>query len=133
MSQLRHYETTYILHPDIDDAVKNTVAERVENIIKSFDGEIVRVEEWGRRKLAYRVKKQTRGVYVYVRYTATADSVAELERILRLLDSVLKFLTIKVDVQFEEEQRVARERLAQRIASGRDDDDEDDDDDDDDL
>lgn len=131
MSQSRHYETTYILHPEADEAAAQAIAERVEGIIKSFNGEIIRVEDWGRRKLAYRVKKETRGTYIYVRYSADAECVAELERVLRFLDKVLKFLTLKVDLQFEEELRLAKERLSQRVNVGRRDDDDDDDDDDD--
>lgn len=132
MSQLRHYETTYILHPEADEATAKAVAERVESVIKSFNGEIIRVEEWGRRKLAYRVKKQTRGVYIYVRYIADAEAIAELERVLRLLDNVLKFLTLKVDTEFEQELKEAKERHALRVSTRSQDDDDDDDDDEDD-
>lgn len=129
MSQSRHYETTYILHPETDEATAQTVAERVEGIIKSFNGEIIRVEEWGRRKLAYRVRKQTRGIYINVRYTADGGCIAELERILRLIDAVLKFLTLKVDVAFEQELKEAKERQALRVSTRTQDDDDDDDDD----
>lgn len=138
MSQTRHYETTYILHPDVEEARAKEIAERVEGIISDFNGEIIRVEEWGRRKLAYRVKQNTRGIYIYVRYQADPEAIAELERVLRLLDGVIKFLTLKVDLSFEQELKDAQEREEQRATSrasvsvDRDDDDDDDDDDEDD-
>lgn len=117
MSQARHYETTYILHPDVEEASAKAIAERIEGVISSFNGEIVRVEEWGRRKLAYRVKQNTRGIYVYVRYSADPEAIAELERVLRLIDEVIKFLTLKVDLSFEQELKEAQEREAQRASS----------------
>lgn len=136
MSQSRHYETTYILHPDVDEARAKAIAERIEGIISDFNGEIIRVEEWGRRKLAYRVKQNTRGIYIYVRYTADPEAIAELERVMRLIDEVIKFLTLKVDLTFEQELKEAKEREAVRASSrasaGSDDDDDDDDDDDED-
>lgn len=138
MSQARHYETTYILHPDTDEAGAKAIAERIEGVISNSGGEIIRVEEWGRRKLAYRVKQNTRGIYIYVRYTAGPEAIAELERVLRLLDGVIKFLTLKVDLSFEQELKDAQEREEQRatsrasVSAGRDDDDDDDDDDEDD-
>lgn len=133
MSQIRHYETTFILRPDIDEADRNAIVERIEKIITDGGGEIVRTEDWGRRKLAYEVKDETRGIYVYIRYVAPGDVNKELERVMRLLDNVIKFLTIKVDPRFEEEVRQAKARQAEREASGytRDDDDDDDDNDDD--
>lgn len=130
MSQDRHYETTYILHPEADEAAAKAVAERVEGIIKSFNGEIIRVEEWGRRKLAYRIKNQTRGTYIYVRYTADPEAMAELERVLRLLENVLKFLSLRVDPEFERELQESKERQALRVNTRSDDDDDDDEDDD---
>lgn len=131
---LRDYETTFILMSDIDEADKNTVLERITKLIQDAGGEILRVDEWGQRKLAYRVKKQLRGYYVYLRYTAPGDVIAEIERMLRQRDDVIRFLTVKVDVTFEKEQEEARERLAQRQVAGSlyDEDDESDDDDDDD-
>ena len=135
MTDLRHYETTFILNADIDENDKNAVIDRVRSIIESFSGEVLRVDDWGRRKLAYRVRKQNRGLYIYVRYTATGDAIAELERVLRILDAVLKYLTVKIDAQDEQEAVEARARRELRLSqqAGRnsviedDDDDQDDD------
>lgn len=98
MSLIREYETTFILRPDIQQADKARITERVKSIIEEqFSGEVRRIEEWGKRQLAYLMNKQSFGIYVYVRYAARPDAIAEIERILRLNDLVLKFLTVVLE------------------------------------
>ncbi|MBU6160492.1 MAG: 30S ribosomal protein S6 [Myxococcales bacterium] len=98
MSLIREYETTFILRPDIQQADKARITERVKSIIEEqFSGEVRRIEEWGKRQLAYLMQKQSFGIYVYVRYAARPDAIAEIERILRLNDLVLKFLTVVLE------------------------------------
>jgi small subunit ribosomal protein S6 len=98
MSLIREYETTFILRPDIQQADKARITERVKSIIEEqFSGEVRRIEEWGKRQLAYLMQKQSFGIYVYVRYAARPDAIAEIERILRLNDHVLKFLTVVLE------------------------------------
>lgn len=88
------YETIYILRPDAGREASERVSERVRDVIGKQDGKLTRVENWGYRKLAYTVRKQTRGVYVYLKYLGSGNVVAELARNLRLQESVLKFQTI---------------------------------------
>ena len=92
----REYETIYVLRPDSTREVSETVANRISEVIGREGGKLTLVENWGRRKMAYAVKRNTRGVYVYLKFVAPGKLVAELERNLRLLDSVLKFQTIKL-------------------------------------
>lgn len=124
MTILREYETTYILAPDIDPAERQRIADRVKAIIEDqFGGTIERVDDWGRRQLAYAIRKLRYGNYVYVRYTATPDTIAELERILRLLDAVLKFLTVALEAGAVSDARPDRPTRDTRIDSDDDDDD----------
>lgn len=98
MPAARQYETTYILHPELDDAERTKVKDRVKAIIEDqFGGEILKVDEWGRRPLAYKIRKEDFGYYVLTRYQSSADTIAELERILRITDPVIKFLTVRLD------------------------------------
>lgn len=98
MSALRQYETTYILTPELDEGERTKVFDRFKSIIEEqFGGAIVKVDEWGRRPLAYLIQKQNFGYYVHVRYDATGDAIAEMERILRITDPVMKFLTIRLE------------------------------------
>lgn len=98
MPDIRQYETTYILMPELDEGERNKVKERFANVIEQqFGGSIVKVDEWGRRPLAYKIKKESSGYYICTRYDAPGDAVAELERILRLADPVMKFLTVRIE------------------------------------
>ena len=95
---LRHkeYETIYILKNDIDTDSAEKVQHRVAEVVEREHGKLVKVEAWGRRKLAYPVGKQKKGVYVYVKYVGKGGLVQELERNLKLQDPVIKFQTVLV-------------------------------------
>jgi small subunit ribosomal protein S6 len=92
----KEYETIYILRSDVDADTAERVQARVVEVIDRGKGKLVKVEGWGRRRLAYPVAKQRRGVYVYVKYVGMGGLVAELERNLKLQDVVLKFQTVKL-------------------------------------
>lgn len=93
----KEYETIYILRSDVDADSADKVQGRVAEVIGRDNGKLVKVESWGRRKLAYPVAKQKKGVYVYVKYVGRGGLVQELERNLKLADSVLKFQTVQTN------------------------------------
>ncbi|MCL2778185.1 MAG: 30S ribosomal protein S6 [Polyangiaceae bacterium] len=93
----REYETIYILRSDVDADTADKVQARVADVVARDNGKLVKVEAWGRRKLAYPVAKQKKGVYVYVKYVGRGGLVAEVERNLKLQDSVLKFQTVQTN------------------------------------
>ena len=99
----REYETIYVLRQDVDPDTADKVASRVAEVVGRENGKLVKVETWGRRKLAYLVAKQRRGVYYYLKYLGGGAVVTELERNLRMLDNVLKFQTVLLrdDVEVE--------------------------------
>ncbi|MFO0608669.1 MAG: 30S ribosomal protein S6 [Polyangiales bacterium] len=88
------YETVFILRPDIDAEGSEKAISRVVTAIEGTSGRLTKVESWGRRKLAYPVAKQRKGVYVYVRYLGFRGTVAEVERGLRMLDAVIRYQTV---------------------------------------
>src|SRR6476660_2978525 len=90
----REYETIYVLRQDVDPDSADKVASRVADVVSRENGKLVKVETWGRRKLAYVVAKQRRGIYYYLKYLGGGAVVTELERNLRMLDTVLKFQTV---------------------------------------
>ncbi len=90
----REYETIYILRPDVDNAVAEKVIQRAKDVIARLDGTLTRLDNWGKRKLAYPIQKNNRGIFVYLKYVGYGDLVAELERNLRLLDEVVRFQTV---------------------------------------
>jgi small subunit ribosomal protein S6 len=90
----REYETIYVLRQETDPDGADKVANRVAEVVARESGKLVKVETWGRRKLAYMVAKQRKGVYYYLKYLGSGAVVVELERNLRMLDNVLKFQTV---------------------------------------
>jgi small subunit ribosomal protein S6 len=93
----REYETTYILRPNTSNEGVAEVNSRIKGIIENMGGKIIKVDNWGKRRLAYEVAKERKGIYLYWQYLAQPGVVEETERTLRLLDSVIRYLTVKVD------------------------------------
>src|SRR5262245_64614233 len=102
-NRAREYETIYILRPDIDADSADRIGTRVADVVSREQGRLTKVESWGRRRLAYDIAKQRRGVYMYLKYLGTGRVVSEIERNLRLADGVLKYQTVLVrsDVEVE--------------------------------
>jgi small subunit ribosomal protein S6 len=92
----REYETIYILRPTVKADEASKVADRMVEVIDRLGGKITQVDNWGSRKLAYKIAKYSRGIYVYVKYVGFSDLVAEIERNLRLLEPVIRFQTIVI-------------------------------------
>ncbi len=90
------YETLYVQHPDCTELQVRENNDRVRRLIEDMGAEILDVQEWGLRELAYPIEKQTRGTYVLVQYKAKADVVKELERNLRIADDILRFVSVRV-------------------------------------
>src|SRR5208337_2277184 len=94
---MRIYEELFILRPDAPEEEIDQLIEQLTTQIASQGGNVDKSEKWGVRKLAYRVQKRNEGFYVLLQFTAKPETVRELERRLRVADSVLKFLTVRVD------------------------------------
>ncbi len=108
----RDYEAIYILRPDIEPEAATKVSNRVTDVLAREKGKLIKVESWGRRKLAYPVLKYRRGIYVYLRFHGNTSLVAEFERNLRMQrDAVLKFMTIKLSDEVPEQVEVNPEDL----------------------
>lgn len=98
------YETIFIVNPNISDDDVNKTTEKMQEIVTREGGQILKVENWGKKKLSYEVKKQKKGTYAYFLYEAGPTLVAELERNLRLSDAVLKFLTVRLEKDWHKAQ-----------------------------
>lgn len=93
----REYETIYILRPNTPNEGVAEVNTRIRNVIESMGGKVIKVDNWGKRRLAYEVAKERKGIYLYWQYLAQPGIVEEAERNLRMLDNVIRYLTTKVD------------------------------------
>jgi small subunit ribosomal protein S6 len=85
------------LNPDLEDEQAQSAIEKAKGIITQNSGEILKVEDWGKRKLAYEVKKKTKGHYILIHFTGSPALVSELERNFRVMDAVIKFQTVRLD------------------------------------
>jgi len=122
MAILNEYETIYVARPDLTDDVMNKLTERYETVVTGNAGEMLVSEDWGKRKLAYPIRKHIRGHYIYLNYCGPAALVAEVERNLGLEDQLLRFLTVKIedDVEVDARRGLAEERKrlrAERMAA----------------
>ncbi|MEA3428122.1 MAG: 30S ribosomal protein S6 [Thermodesulfobacteriota bacterium] len=94
---MRRYETIIIVDPDLSDEQRLSVFEKLKNLIVEQDGFLVIVDEWGSKRLAYEIKKRSHGYYVRLDFCGTGALVNEMERFLRIDDSVLKYMTVLLD------------------------------------
>lgn len=92
----REYETIFILRPDVTNDAIAQVNGKVRSIIDGGGGKLLKIENWGRRKLAYEVRKHMKGVYLFWRYLGDPGMVDEVERNLRLADNVIRYYSVKV-------------------------------------
>jgi small subunit ribosomal protein S6 len=98
---MRNYEITYIAHPDLDADAFKQLNQQVESWINDGAGKVEKADVWGKRKLAYTIKKQTEGQYVLLYADLEPVACAELERQFRLQESVLRFLIVGADADDE--------------------------------
>ena len=89
------YETAFILRPDLEEEAREGLLERIKGIITDNQGEIVELDVWGNKKLAYEINKYDTGYYVIMTFKGSAALVKEVERNFRILDGVLRSLVIK--------------------------------------
>ncbi len=93
---MRQYETTFILRPNLGEDQFTEIIDRTCGIITDDGGVIIDVDRWGIKRLAYEIKKESMGYYVCLNYAAPGTTIEEVERIFRIDDRLLRFLTIKL-------------------------------------
>jgi small subunit ribosomal protein S6 len=106
----RDYELGFILNPEVSEEQSRAMLERVEQIVSNYDGQVVRVNQWGRRRLAYPIQHHRDGYYVFFDMILTPETVLELDRTMKVSEEVLRHLIKRRDpiaVQKERETRAA--------------------------
>lgn len=91
----RRYETLVVIHPDQGEGGSRDLAARIKDLITGQSGTIEQIQEWGMRELAFLIEKQRRAFYVLYEYRATPSALQEIERNLRLMDAVLRFVSVR--------------------------------------
>ncbi len=94
---MQKYESVLIARQDLGASQVNNIVSNLSEVIKKEGGEVVRVDNWGLKTLAYRIKKNRKGHYVIMNTSAPANSIAEYERIMRFNEDIIRYMTIRVD------------------------------------
>ena len=128
---MRHYETLFIINPELTEEDTTAVVEKFSGILTDRGATMVKTDLWGRRRLAFIVKKFNKGFYVLFEYGADPAAVEEMERIFKIDEQILRFLTVKKSDEFDAEavaraQAEAEARAAARAAREAQSEDEDD-------
>jgi small subunit ribosomal protein S6 len=125
---MRRYETVFIVNPELTPEQHQPLFEKLKGLVPEDQGMLVGFDEWGHKRLAYEVKKHTRGYYVLMDFCGDGALVKELERNLRFDDRVLKYMTVVKDEAVDLEQvkaemeaaaeQESRRELAEKAAEG---------------
>ena len=97
--QAQTYELTYIVNAVLNDGQINDIVSRVTKFIEGNEGEVLDVDEWGTRRLAYPINKKRNGYYVNLYFRAPGELIARLERAMEIEDDILRYLTLRLDAK----------------------------------
>ena len=92
---MRRYETIYIIRPGASEDDITAIIERTNGVIEQHNGKIDALDRWGIKKLAYTINKETQGYYVFTEYAGLPVAVSEIERLFRIDDKILRYMTVK--------------------------------------
>jgi len=115
---MKLYETTVIFDPGLEEARVNEEVERVTQPIAQAGGEVIEVQRWGKRKLAYMIRKRRDGTYVHVKHKSPPELIAEMDRRFRLNESVLRHLTVLAVKESRKTLAAAAEAAAKAAEEG---------------
>ncbi|MGD8701694.1 MAG: 30S ribosomal protein S6 [Desulfosarcina sp.] len=112
---MKRYETIIIIDPDLSKEAETPIFERVNDLIPQYKGFLIETDDWGTKKLAYEVKKKSRGHYVRFDFCGDGALIQEMERFFRIDDKVLKFMTVLLNENADIE--AIKADLAEKAAS----------------
>ena len=114
----RDYELGFIFNPEVSEEQSRSILERIQQIVTNHDGQVVRVNQWGRRRLAYPIEHKRDGFYVFIDMILTPETVSELDRTLKVTEEVLRHIIIRRDPKAAQKEREEREARATAAAQG---------------
>jgi len=116
---MRNYEIMFIVRPDVTEEEVDKLTAQMEGVVAGAGGKVEKVEKLGRRRLAYRVAKQREGIYLLFRLQGSGDTVKEFERRLKVIDTVIKYLTVRIDEDLERAEKFKALRTKQESKKRR--------------
>jgi small subunit ribosomal protein S6 len=111
---MRHYETIYILNPNLSDEEYHEIIDKFNKLIENQKGIIIKRQEWGKQRLAYAINKFNNGFYVLVGFCANPGVTAELERNFKIDERILKYQTIKIADNADPQELILKEKEASK-------------------
>jgi small subunit ribosomal protein S6 len=111
------YETIFIAEPGLAEPDAEALGQAFEQVVRDGSGSLVKADRWGKRKLAYAVRKHQEGYFYHLQYDAPAGLVAELERRLRNNEQILKYLSVRLDRRAVEALAAAEKKAAEKAAA----------------
>ena len=94
---MNKYELTVVLNVKLEDEERAAALEKVKGYITRFGGTVTNVDEWGKKRLAYEIQKMREGFYYFIQFDAPATCPAEIEKRVRILDNVIRYLCVRKD------------------------------------
>ena len=94
---LRKYETTFIINPELEEAMITEVIDKVQEIITANNGEMINLENWGVKRLAYEIEKRRSGFYSCIQFKGETNTIDELKRNFRIMDNLMKYIIIRLE------------------------------------
>ena len=94
---MNKYELALVINAKIEDDARTDAIEKIKALIEKVGGEITNVDEWGKKKLAYEIQKMREGYYYFIQFDASAECPAEIERRVRIMEPVMRYLCVKQD------------------------------------
>jgi small subunit ribosomal protein S6 len=114
------YETVFVLDAQLEDSARDKRIQGVLDFLSQHAERMIKTDRWGNRRLAYEIKGKQQGHYVLVQYEASGAMVPELERMFRLDEAVLRYLTMRSEEEIkEEEQTPAKEEINRAVQEGK--------------
>ena len=98
---MNKYELTVVVNAKIEDDVRVATVEKVKEYVARYGGTVTNVDEWGKKRLAYEIQKMKEGFYYFIQFEADATAPAEIERHVRIMENVIRYLCVKQEAQKE--------------------------------
>ncbi len=95
---MNKYELAVVVNAKIEDDARTATIEKVKGYVERYGGTITNVDEWGKKRLAYEIQKMREGFYYFIQFEADATAPAEIERHVRIMENVLRYLCVRQDV-----------------------------------
>lgn len=94
---MNKYELTVIVNAKVEDDVRTETVEKIKEYIARYNGTVTNADEWGKKRLAYEIQKMREGFYYFIQFESDADCPAEVEKHLRIMENVIRYLCIRQD------------------------------------